>query len=1097
MKQPLNFNFSHGLDLKTDPKQVPAGKFLRLENIIFDQGGLLQKRNGFSQFTILPDTSARYLTTLNNNLTAIGNTVSSYASASNQWVTRGAVSPLTLSTLNLVRSSTNQSQVDTAMSASGFTCVVWTDQNPSNPSTPQYKYSVVASKTGQNIVLPTPIPAASSGVVTGAPRVFTLGNYFIILFNNVITATSHLQYIAININNPTIVTAPVDIAGAVTPSTGLNFDAYVVNSALYIAYNTVSGGQALDIKSLSSTLIQSGVITVASSKATLMSVTADISNSANPVIYMVWYDSSSTNGFAIGFNASLAIVMTSKQIITSQNVSNITSVANNNVLDVYYEVSNPYGFDSTILSNFINHVSVTYPAGTISSTVNLVKSVGLASKAVMCSGATYFLASYNSVYQPGYYLINASTSLSSAPTISAKLAYQNGGGYLTTGLPNMSVSGSALTVPYLFKDLITSVNKSTNVPSGVQTAGIFSQTGVNSATITLGTQNYDTAEAANTLHMSGGFLWMYDGLLPVEHNFFVYPDNVEATPSNSGGSMSSQQYYYQAVYQWTDNQGNIHNSAPSIPILMDMSSTNPAFTAPTAITTTAAFSRGAFTMTVASATGLRVGQVITDTTTPASIQATTMITKISGTTITVNLPFTAASTTDTISTVTINSATISIPTLRLTYKTATPVQIILYRWSTAQESYFQVTSLAQPLINTLSADYVTFTDTLADSSILGNALIYTTGNVVEDVGAPSTNLMTLWQSRLFLVDAEDQNTIWYSKQVIENTPVEMSDLFTIYVTPTSNVSTGPITAISAIDSNLIVFKKDTIYYISGAGPDTTGANNLFTDPQGVTSVVGCKNQNSIVNIPTGILFQSDKGIWLLDRSLQTSYLGAPVEQLTLGANVLSAILVPGTNQVRFTLDSNITIVYDYYYNEWSTFNGIPNTFSTLYKNLHSFVNSFGQVFQETPGLYLDGSNPVLISFTTGWLNIAGNQGYQRIHEFNILGNYFTPHILNIGVGYDYQSPTQQTLIQPTNYSPPFGADQLFGQSSPFGGANNLEQWRIFTQTQKCQVFQINLDEVFDPTYATIPGAGFTLSGVNCVVSAKSSYRPIKGSQSAG
>lgn len=1099
MKQPLNFNFSHGLDLKTDPKQVPAGKFLSLENIVFNAGGLLQKRNGFSQFTALNDISARYLTTINNNLTAIGTTINSYASASNQWVTRGTVSPLTLSTLSLITSSTNQSQVDIALSTSGFTCLVYTDQNSLNPNIPAYKYAVVSSKTGQNVVIPTAIPAASGGTITGAPRVFVLGNYFIILFTNVITSTAHLQYIAININNPTLVSSPVDVASAYTPSTGLNYDAVMANNALFIAYNTVAGGQAVDVVSLSSTLVLTSPISFTGSKATLMGMSVDNTVSTNPIIWLTWYDSTSTNGFAAAVSSALVVLHAPIQIITSTVVANITSVANNNLLDVYYEVTNSYGYDSTINSNFINHVSVTYPSGSVGAVSTIIKSVGLASKAVTLNSINYILTTYSSLYQPGYYLINATASTAANPMVVGKLAYQNGGGYLTTGLPNMVVNttNGTLTVPYLFKDLITSVNKTTNTPTGTQTAGIYSQLGINSATFTIGIQNYDTAEAANTLHMSGGFLWMYDGLLPVEHNFFVYPDNVEGTPINSGGSMSSQQYYYQAIYQWTDNQGNIHNSAPSIPILIDMSSTNKAFTQPTAITTTATWSLGATSITVASATGLRVGQVITDTSTPSSLQANTTITKISGTTVTISLPTAAASAGDTISTVTINSATINIPTLRLTYKISSPVKILVYRWSTSQQSYYQVTSISTPLMNNLAVDYVTFTDTSSDSTILGNSLIYTTGGVVEDVNAPSTNLMTLWQSRLFLVDAEDPNLIWFSKQIIENTPVEMSDLFTIYVTPTSNVSTGPITAISAIDSNLIIFKKDVIYYISGAGPDNTGANNLFTDPQGITSVVGCMNQNSIVNIPTGILFQSDKGIWLLDRSLQTSYLGAPVEQLTLGANVVSSTLVPGTNQVRFGLDTGITIVYDYYYNEWSTFNGIPNTFSTIYKNLHTFVNSYGQVFQETPNVYLDGSNPVLISFTTSWLNLTGIQGFQRIHEFNLLGTYYTPHILNIGVAYDYQYPTQQVLIQPSNYSPPFGSDQLYGQSSPFGGPNNLEQWRIFTQTQKCQTFQISLSEVFDPTYATTPGAGFTLSGVNCVISTKAAYRPISGANSAG
>ena len=99
------------------------------------------------------------------------------------------------------------------------------------------------------------------------------------------------------------------------------------------------------------------------------------------------------------------------------------------------------------------------------------------------------------------------------------------------------------------------------------------------------------------------------------------------------------------------------------------------------------------------------------------------------------------------------------------------------------------------------------------------------------------------------------------------------------------------------------------------------------------------------------MFQSDKGIWLLGRDLSTSYIGAPVQSLTLNATVLSALNIPATNQVRFTLDSGITLMYDYYYSQWGTFTGVPGISSTLYQSLHTYINSFGQVFQETPGLY--------------------------------------------------------------------------------------------------------------------------------------------------
>jgi hypothetical protein len=56
------------------------------------------------------------------------------------------------------------------------------------------------------------------------------------------------------------------------------------------------------------------------------------------------------------------------------------------------------------------------------------------------------------------------------------------------------------------------------------------------------------------------------------------------------------------------------------------------------------------------------------------------------------------------------------------------------------------------------------------------------------------------------------------------------------------------------------------------------------------------------------------------------------------------------------------------------------------------------VLQETPGVYLDNGNPVLMSFLTGFIQLAGISGYQRIYEIQLLGQYVTPHLLQVQCG---------------------------------------------------------------------------------------------------
>ena len=245
------------------------------------------------------------------------------------------------------------------------------------------------------------------------------------------------------------------------------------------------------------------------------------------------------------------------------------------------------------------------------------------------------------------------------------------------------------------------------------------------------------------------------------------------------------------------------------------------------------------------------------------------------------------------------------------------------------------------------------------------------------------------------------------------------------------------------------------------------------------------------------MFQSDKGIWLLGRNLQPSYIGLNVEKYIIGNTVTSATVIPGTTQVRFTMNTGITVMYDYLYDQWGTFTNTPAISATLFQNLHTYLNKYGQIVQETPGVYLDISTPVLLSFTTSHIQLQGLQGYQRLWEIQLLGQYQSPHLLNVQLGYDYGPLYEQAIIQPKNATGFYGSDELYGQTSPYGGPGKLEQWRIQQSTQLCQSFQISISEIYDASIGQPAGLGFTLSGMTCAVGVLRGYRPFKSANTTG
>lgn len=1004
-RQNLNINFSGGLDTKTDPWQVHPGKMLTLTNTIFTQGGLLGKRNGFARLPSLPDALATTATTYRGSLVATGTSLESFSGDSQVWNNKGTIQPLSLSVEALVRLNSSLTSIDVAIAPNGLSCVVYRD------SVPNCYYQIIESDTGQVIVGQTALPATAR-----LPRAFVLGTNFIITFTATVAAASHFQYLAIPIGTPSNPGSATDISTAVSGLDAGN-DGYVANNNLYLSWDGNEGGGAIHIAYLDRALVLHSGSSITGKTATLLSVTADTSGNT-PVIWFTWWASGSTNGFTRAYNFNLATALfASLQVITGVTVSTLVTSAYSASMRMFYGTSQNYSY-TAVASNFISTRTVTQAGSAAGSSV-LNRGVDCASKSFYFApnGLHYLLVAYAGSYQPTFYLMDQSGNVMS------KLAQSNGGGYTSINvLPSVYVSGSQVKIGYLFRDQIVPVNKT---QASTTPGPVFAIKGANVATFDFGETQQIPVELGNDLHLTGGFLWMYDGTRPVEHGFHLYPEDLVATSITTTGSIHAQLYYYYALYAWTDAQGNIHRSAPSVGLAVDLTGAG------------------------------------TDT----------------------------------------NKVTLNVPYLRQTYKTVSsnPVRIEIYRWSTGQPIPYMVTSITSPQANSVTSDSLAYVDTAADASILGNLVMYTEGGVLENIGAPACTTANIFKSRLILVTAEEPNLLWYSKPVIQGTPVEMTDLQTIYVAPATGAqgSTGPVLALGAMDDKEILFKRDAVLYFTGNGPDITGSSNDFSEPTFITGTVGCSNQQSVVLTPSGLIFQSDKGIWLLGRDLSTRYIGAPVEAYNNDV-VLSALVIPGTNQVRFDLSSNVTLMYDYYYDQWGTFSGLKSISSTLYQSKHTFIDKFGHVSQESAGTYLDGSVPVLMSFTTAWFSLAGIQGFQRARGFFLLGKYLSSHTLTCQIAYDYDpSIIQNTSITPNNFNGTYGSGSYYGDGNPYGGVSPVEQWLVSLDRQKCQSFQLTIQENFDPSHGTTAGAGLTLSGINLQYSAKLGFARLPAAQSTG
>lgn len=371
--------------------------------------------------------------------------------------------------------------------------------------------------------------------------------------------------------------------------------------------------------------------------------------------------------------------------------------------------------------------------------------------------------------------------------------------------------------------------------------------------------------------------------------------------------------------------------------------------------------------------------------------------------------------------------TLTLPTYRVTNKIN--VRICVARSLAAQtgntSQRFRATSLdpataGQPngyVTSSTTVDSVTFIDRMSDATLGTQEELYTDGGVLSNDPAPLGSVMARSKNRLIATDPSDGTLYRYSQQISAGFAVEWPPDLVGSCDPFG----GNITAIASQDDRIILFKECAIFVISGDGPTPSGDSSIagFTLPQLVTSDVGCTQPNSIVLTPNGHMFQTTKGIYQLGRDGALSYIGSPVEAYNR-QRIVRAQVMPDRTQVVFVTDAGSTLLYDYLFNQWSTFSNHEGLDAVVVDNTFHYLRTNGTVYRETIGSYSDAGLKIRMRIETSWLHMATwLQGFQRFWYAHILGTWVSPHQLGVSYQTDYTD----------GWSEPFWLDATSSTSS--------------------------------------------------------------------
>ncbi len=328
--------------------------------------------------------------------------------------------------------------------------------------------------------------------------------------------------------------------------------------------------------------------------------------------------------------------------------------------------------------------------------------------------------------------------------------------------------------------------------------------------------------------------------------------------------------------------------------------------------------------------------------------------------------------------------------------TSSRPRIVLYRTTNNGSVYYRLGEVVSDNDGSLES----YSDQASDASITGNEVLYTTGGVLENNPAPAADFCFSGGNRIFLGGLEEKDEIAYSKKQLFGESVAFNDFYRIRVSTGLSFDRSPISAGGYMDGKIIIFRKQSIYFCQGDGPNELGVGS-FSEPEIISSDAGCEEPRSVVNMPLGLMFKSKKGIYLLSRGLAVQYIGAEVEAYNQ-YNIYASILSEANNEVRFYLTTGTCLVYNYLFQSWSVFTGQGSTDADVWDSKPTIIKS-SKIQNETVGTFTDDGSFYSMRFISPWLKLNLIQGYLRCYQLWIIGEFKSAHTLKCLVTADYLS----------------------------------------------------------------------------------------------
>jgi hypothetical protein len=173
---------------------------------------------------------------------------------------------------------------------------------------------------------------------------------------------------------------------------------------------------------------------------------------------------------------------------------------------------------------------------------------------------------------------------------------------------------------------------------------------------------------------------------------------------------------------------------------------------------------------------------------------------------------------------------------------------------------------------------------------------------------PAGSCIEKWQNRIFIASSQDTRIIFYSQEMLlepggsRTLPPEFHPNLVVRVD-----GIGPVIAMHARDEELLVLTSDATYSITGIGADGAG-NDASYQISLVAKHAGTIDSRSVVGTPAGVFAQTRHGLYCLTTGggLEYIQLGAKVaDVIRSGGNLRAATYLADRAAVRWVTNAAV------------------------------------------------------------------------------------------------------------------------------------------------------------------------------------------------